>query len=742
VWVGNSGSHWFTQSAAGPVTEWDGLFSRARRTIPVAKGTVVTAGRDLLLAGNTVWRGEKAMPLPVSALPDGKSTYAAGDMDGDGDDDLLEFRHGAEKHTGQQTRLWRMVSSGETDGDHDGLTNDQELNLGTDPLNSDSDSDGLLDGWEVNGVRGLDLKAMGCDPRHIDTICLISRFDDVDEAKAKGQMDRVVRTYRDLEIPNLDGKPGIALHLVYLPPVTGDDKKNGWGTNREKFRPAKWRGITHWMQITLGGGGQADQLGDGGTVGESSLWAVFIHEFGHQLGLDHSGFWTNGMCPIYPSVMNYNYSYSFGDNPIAIHYSKGELAGYVLNENDLDETIPLPFDKVEFLSKSPYRFRLKANGATTLIDWNWNGVFGEKHVRADINYAYSTSAGVRDDLGKTKVAPWLFVHQNQAYALLGTSSGPVIDKEHPGGLALRRMDRPQKWGAPQTIAGANLTGDPVAMSFGDRIHLFYPTATGISRQIFATTAKGITASAPLSISEGEGLVPTVGVYHDRLYVFIWDPKTNLVTYRISDKKGALGDPIAFDFLSTNPVGMCVDPYTDEAILGLGQNQDEKRTNRWQIRRFKEKDGVLSKTSQRWVEGDDGRSRGSGRITMLFDSTKDAGPKGRILFFGLGLTSATSPWACAFVAQEISDRSVRDGWLVKRYYDEWSQSRSAPAAVWFQNDILYAYRWVDGAGGPTDNNFHLGYRGLGIDPEPMGDHDDLTFFRTFGIQNCILTMTKD
>jgi len=740
VWVGGTGTNWLTQNSAGVVTEWGGQFVDAIRRYPVAKGTRVLAGKDLLLAGSSVWHGGVETPLPPSGLPDAKSTFALGDMDGDGDDDIVEFRHGTEKHTGGQARLWRVVSAGETDADHDGLTTDQETALGTDPLNSDTDNDGLIDGWEVNGVRGLDLIRMGGDPMRMDVICLISRFDDVDEATAKGQIDRVVRTYNALEIPNPGGKTGIGLHPIYLPPVTGDDKKSGWPANREKFRPEKWRGIAHWMQITPGGGGQADQLGDGGTVGEGSLWAVFIHEFGHQLGLDHSGFWTNGMCPIYPSVMNYNYSYSFGDNPLAIHYSKGELAGYVLNENDLDETIPLPIEKVDFLGKSPYRFRLKANGTTTLIDWNWNGIFGEKHVRADINYAYSTSAGTRDDLGKTKVAPWLFLHGNRPYALIGNSEANLIDADHPGSLFIRAMDRPQKWLPPQLIEKDGLTGDPVAISFGGRIHVIYPGPKGVVRRILRPTAKGFEISDAVMVADGP-VVPTVGVYRGRLYAFFWDPKTNLVTYRFSDRRGALGDSIPFDFLSTNPVGLCVDTKTDEAVLGLAQNQDEKRSNRWQIRRFKEKNGVLEKTSRRWVEGDDGRARGTGRITVLFDDSRDAGPNGRILFFGLGVTSPTSPWACAYVAEQIADQTVRDGWLVKRYYDEWSQSRSAPAAVWYQGDVLYAYRWVDGAGGPTDNNFHLGYFGLGIDSEPMGDHDDLTYIRTFGLRNSILTLGK-
>jgi len=49
----------------------------------------------------------------------------------------------------------------EADADDDGLTNDQEVQLGTDPNNPDTDLDGLTDGDEVN--------IYGTDPLDVDT---------------------------------------------------------------------------------------------------------------------------------------------------------------------------------------------------------------------------------------------------------------------------------------------------------------------------------------------------------------------------------------------------------------------------------------------------------------------------------------------------------------------------------------------------------------------------------------------
>lgn len=41
-----------------------------------------------------------------------------------------------------------------SDSDNDGLPDEVEIVIGTDPLNPDTDGDGYLDGWEVE--RGFD----------------------------------------------------------------------------------------------------------------------------------------------------------------------------------------------------------------------------------------------------------------------------------------------------------------------------------------------------------------------------------------------------------------------------------------------------------------------------------------------------------------------------------------------------------------------------------------------------------
>lgn len=750
AWIGDGGSLLAAQDAKG------GVWAMDRETLKLGQklgenepGSRPAAARNGMLAFRDRLMIDAREMKIADDLPPANKVYGLADMDGNGSPDLVEFRYGKEHHTKHQVLVRRSIVDGDPDPDRDGLTNAEEAEHKSDPHNPDTDGDGLLDGWEVKGFRGLDLPKMGCSPTHTDLICLVSRFEKVDEKKFNSELAKVVKFYADLNTPNPDGKTGFNFHHIILDPIKGDDEKNSWQRNRDKFLPSKWRGLVHWMQVGPGGGGQADQLGDGGGCGENAMWAVFIHEFGHQIGMDHNGFWNNGLCPTYTSLMSYAYSYGFEDDYNKIHYSDGRLANYVLRETDLDETIPLPYDKVKFLEKGPYRFRLKPNGETTLIDWNWNGVFGEKNVRADINYSYSTNAGRRDNVGKMMTSPWLMVHQDRAFVLYGQHEHPIdkktdptISPEKPGKLLLRRLQKPFKWDEPWTIEPKGLVGDPVGASFGGKLWLFYATEQGVVRRSLTVGGKEPALGEADVIDADKTRVPTVGVHDGRLYLFLWNPADGSVDYKVMDPRGKWVLEADLGIESSNPVGLCTDTVTGEAVLGLAQNQDKDRSERWQIRRFRTgKNGELLQSGYEWVEGPKGGARGSGRITVLFEHTKDTGPDGRIYFYCRGLTSEKSPWACTYVAHQIADKSVRGGWMVKRYYDEWTQSRSAPAAAWFNGDVIWAYRWVDGGQGDGDNILHVGYEGLGIQDEPMADHDDLTFFRTFGIRNSILYLNR-
>ena len=737
------------QSKSGSVSLISGDKGAPQLVGTLKKGhNLVTADSSIFVDVPAAGAPPQVQKFPTLTLPEAPCIWASGDIDHDGDADLFQFRLGSEAHTANDVMIYRTISPGEIDSDHDGLSNEDEIRMGSDPYKPDTAGDGILDGWKVNGFRGLDLKAMGCKPGQLDLVCLISRYSDVDEKFAKDTFEKVKKYYKDLPVKNPDGSSGWNLHPVFIDPVTGDDMKNPWWANRDKFLPSKWKGVVHWMQIGRGGGGQADELGDGGGCGGGgmALYATFIHEFGHQLGLPHNGFYGSDGCPVYPSLMNYPYSYTLNGSINNIGYSDGRLAKMVLKETDLDEVLPLPYEKVKFLENAPYHYRLKPNGATTLIDWNWNGVFGEHHIKADVNYAYSTTGGRRDVVDKTECAPWLVAHNGKAYLLYSKSDVPMDPKSdpsvctaRPGTLYIKRLIKPYEWERSNSINISVVSGDPTAVSFDGKIVVAYPSTGGILVQDVEDLGKEISVSAPTVVNSDGSLVPAMCAFNGKLWLFLWDPKTQTTTYQIV--RGGKSEPQVLPDKSTGPIGPAVDTLKHQLILGMSQDEDAAHPAHWQIRRYAFKDSKFINASMDWIEGPKGGTRGRSRPVVLFDPSKVNGPEGKIYYFTLGDHGKENPWNCCYVSESIGDKTVRSGWRTKRFYDEWTQSRSAPAAAFFGGDIIYSYRWIDGGRGPTDNQLQVSYRATGVEIEPMGDFDDLTYLHDFGIAHCILYLNK-
>ncbi|MBI3721829.1 MAG: VCBS repeat-containing protein, partial [Fimbriimonas ginsengisoli] len=375
-----------------------------------------TKSADLLVGATLLPAADASRATRWEELtrPSGAAIVRVGDLNHKGRDDVIRFRRTKEKFVGDDVIAYTSYAESDPDWDQDGLTNEEEKVLGTDPRNRDTDGDGLLDGWEVHGLRGYDLAALGCSPTHKDVICEIQRRDDVKEELVKKQFQKIVAYYAGLPIENPDGKPGLALHPLFREPIPAAEAKGkGWYPLGERYFAREKRGVAHWMVINPGGGGQSSQLGFMGGSGSEQLYHSFIHEFGHQLGLDHTGYWGPAWCPIYPSLMNYAYSYGFDGKPDAVHYSRGTFAKLVLHEENLDERLPFPIQQLHFLQSGPYHYKMKPDGPNaTLIDWNWNGIFGERNVRADINYGYSTYGGERLVIDRTVAAPFLLAHRD------------------------------------------------------------------------------------------------------------------------------------------------------------------------------------------------------------------------------------------------------------------------------------------------------------------------------------------
>lgn len=271
------------------------------------------------------------------------------------------------------------------DSDGDGLSDCSETgdgrfvsaaSTGTDPMNPDTDGDGIGDGEEVLGTEtGLDLRALGAHPLRRDLLIEIDWFDsDYDcgphsQRPTEASIERVVAMFDAAPTPNADGSSGIHVIVDYGQggAFTGGNRIDGYDAilpgfidatfheiKQANFDPARLGYFRYVMMPHRYDGGSsssgaAEVVGDDAIVSlycqnsESNVTRTLAHEIGHLLGLHHGGFENCNRKPNYNSLMNYRFQFagvdadcdSYGDAS-AESFSTGERL--VLDENTLNET--------------------------------------------------------------------------------------------------------------------------------------------------------------------------------------------------------------------------------------------------------------------------------------------------------------------------------------------------------------------------------------------------------------------
>ncbi|MFC9690419.1 hypothetical protein ACFTSF_17865 [Kribbella sp. NPDC056951] len=288
---------------------------------------------------------------------------------------------------------------------------------------TDVDGDALPDDWERNGydangdgIVDVDLPAMGASPDQKDLFVEVDHMAGfLGPIKA---FDRAVEVYANAPVSNPNGSTGIRLH-VDLGPAGGTKYNLGGGnevpyaasldtsqvfatkaTHQTAARAAVFHYFLYMDRYNNGCGGYAFGVpGDLAIVAmspvctnptENTWTGVFIHEFGHLLGLHHGGPDAINFKPNYLSVMNYAFSNrgvlrADGSSP---YFGYQESALPPLNETSLSEPRGLgtpSADEWRTIYECPSGTQTTSGPAGQPIDWNCDGDTTDTAAQVDLN---------------------------------------------------------------------------------------------------------------------------------------------------------------------------------------------------------------------------------------------------------------------------------------------------------------------------------------------------------------------
>lgn len=300
----------------------------------------------------------------------------------------------------------------------------------------DTDRDGLLDEWEQNGIDSdndgtIDLVLSDADWQHKDIFVEVDYMElcrpdpmainDVQVAFSKAPVD------------NPDGKPGINLHVLVDQKIPRDLyttwsdfdalKSKYFGTAADQASPDKAailgarKLVSHYCLFAYkyaehnsitnvttlpGSSGSGETPGNDfmATLGYTSYQspayldrsyqaATFMHELGHNLGLNHGGNSSINYKPNYLSIMNYLFQFNDLYTNRPLDYSRTELKP--LNEAALNEMNGLGVGNVsagsgEWLFTGHYDPVRNATVLSLLAPIDWDGDhYYNASVRANVN---------------------------------------------------------------------------------------------------------------------------------------------------------------------------------------------------------------------------------------------------------------------------------------------------------------------------------------------------------------------
>ncbi len=593
----------------------------------------------------------------------------------------------------------------------------------------DSDNDGLLDAWEINGFGPLDPKIHGCDPKRADMIVCFRIRPGMTAETLRPTIERMKKFYADIPYTNINGVKGLNLIPIVLDPLGEEDNNKGYIQLYETAMPKEWRGLAHGVMVDnhSGGGGQANRPDWAGT---GYNWWTIVHEIGHQLGLPHSPLGSNVGSPFHASLMNYDYSYQLGGDPQKVQFSTGKFAKLKLSEKNLDENIPFPAADFDFLTKRPHFYSVKPiDDNSCQIDWNRNGIFGEKGYQSNINDGYAVEFNTPAIKGpKASGAPSLAVVQGTLFCTIPKSDKTDITSptaSNPAALHISKIGPKNQFVTGYESTVYDVYGDISTLEWRKELAVAYSSGSGWKLNFFAPSSKGIELKRTKEFAAGSD--PFLGLVEGGLAAVTRDSSDGALS--LVSLVGS--EPKVFDLGIKSLKGASFVWHQSGRKLALAAVEDrEKNPGTVVVYEFvKSAEGWKKAGEPLVVGGAAAPARTSNRPLISVVN-------GLYLVHCKGWYADASQSGLNFSCRQIATGT---GWWIKMMGNEWANSRSVCSTVPYQGDVAYAYRWH---GGPEDNSIWLHLKGSGIDSGTITDFDEVTFIFEKGLKNSLQAVRNE